>query len=194
MVLDFRPMWRVRIRRSRRPPSKPSAGAPPTSPRWRTLASTAWCCCSPTEMVNNLFFFAAFPVLVRSVWVWTVNIFAETVVAESVVVIKKLLQTQPSQHSEIIKHMAKLFDNITVCFTSLLFTLIQINIRWQYNNHTPVSSHFVPNCRSPWLGPASCGWWGSTARGCQKSPLTSCVRWQRLSRQRKISWSCKPSI
>lgn len=38
----------------------------------------------------------------------------ESVVAESVVVIKKLLQTQPSQHSEIIKHMAKLFDNITV--------------------------------------------------------------------------------
>lgn len=41
-------------------------------------------------------------------------VFAETVVAESVVVIKKLLQTQPTQHSEIIKHMAKLFDNITV--------------------------------------------------------------------------------
>ncbi|XP_034565234.1 AP-3 complex subunit beta-1 [Notolabrus celidotus] len=38
----------------------------------------------------------------------------ETVVAESVVVIKKLLQTQPTQHCEIIKHMAKLFDNITV--------------------------------------------------------------------------------
>uniref|UniRef100_A0A3P9JRF9 Adaptor related protein complex 3 subunit beta 1 n=1 Tax=Oryzias latipes TaxID=8090 RepID=A0A3P9JRF9_ORYLA len=38
----------------------------------------------------------------------------DTVVAESVVVIKKLLQTQPTQHSEIIKHMAKLFDNITV--------------------------------------------------------------------------------
>ncbi|KAF3701773.1 AP-3 complex subunit beta-1 [Channa argus] len=38
----------------------------------------------------------------------------ETVVAESVVVIKKLLQTQPTQHSEIIKHMARLFDNITV--------------------------------------------------------------------------------
>uniref|UniRef100_A0A3Q3W448 Clathrin/coatomer adaptor adaptin-like N-terminal domain-containing protein n=1 Tax=Mola mola TaxID=94237 RepID=A0A3Q3W448_MOLML len=34
--------------------------------------------------------------------------------AESVVVIKKLLQTQPTQHSEIIKHMAMLFDNITV--------------------------------------------------------------------------------
>lgn len=39
---------------------------------------------------------------------------AETVVAESVVVIKKLLQTQPTQHSDIIKHMAKLFDHITV--------------------------------------------------------------------------------
>ncbi|GCB68344.1 hypothetical protein scyTo_0005287 [Scyliorhinus torazame] len=38
----------------------------------------------------------------------------ENVVAESVVVIKKLLQTQPSQHSEIIKHMAKLLSNITV--------------------------------------------------------------------------------
>uniref|UniRef100_A0A8C4YCH3 AP-3 complex subunit beta n=1 Tax=Gopherus evgoodei TaxID=1825980 RepID=A0A8C4YCH3_9SAUR len=36
----------------------------------------------------------------------------ELVVAESVVVIKKLLQMQPSQHSEIIKHMAKLTDNI----------------------------------------------------------------------------------
>ncbi|XP_033022722.1 AP-3 complex subunit beta-2 isoform X2 [Lacerta agilis] len=38
----------------------------------------------------------------------------ELVVAESVVVIKKLLQMQPSQHSEIIKHMAKLTDNIQV--------------------------------------------------------------------------------
>ncbi|XP_025923531.1 AP-3 complex subunit beta-1 isoform X5 [Apteryx rowi] len=38
----------------------------------------------------------------------------EIVVAESVVVIKKLLQTQPSYHGEIIKHMAKLLDNITV--------------------------------------------------------------------------------
>ncbi|XP_013886795.1 AP-3 complex subunit beta-1 [Austrofundulus limnaeus] len=38
----------------------------------------------------------------------------ETVVAESVVVIKKLLQMQPEKHSDIIKHMAKLFDNITV--------------------------------------------------------------------------------
>ncbi|XP_077479623.1 AP-3 complex subunit beta-1 [Stigmatopora argus] len=36
------------------------------------------------------------------------------VVAESVVVIRKLLLTQPTRHSEIIKHMAKLFDKITV--------------------------------------------------------------------------------
>lgn len=49
---------------------------------------------------------------------------AETVVAESVVVIKKLLQTQPTQHSEIIKHMAKLFDNITVRLISVLFVLL----------------------------------------------------------------------
>nr|KAF6439721.1 adaptor related protein complex 3 subunit beta 1 [Rousettus aegyptiacus] len=38
----------------------------------------------------------------------------EIVVAESVVVIKKLLQMQPAQHGEIIKHMAKLLDSITV--------------------------------------------------------------------------------
>ncbi|XP_062068515.1 AP-3 complex subunit beta-1 isoform X2 [Lepus europaeus] len=38
----------------------------------------------------------------------------EVVVAESVVVIKKLLQMRPAQHSEIIKHMAKLLDSITV--------------------------------------------------------------------------------
>ncbi|XP_050802832.1 AP-3 complex subunit beta-1 isoform X1 [Gopherus flavomarginatus] len=38
----------------------------------------------------------------------------EIVVAESVVVIKKLLQTQPAHHGEIIKHMAKLLDTITV--------------------------------------------------------------------------------
>jgi Vesicle coat complex, various subunits len=35
-------------------------------------------------------------------------------VAESVVVIKKLLQTQPNEHKDIIIHMAKLVDFITV--------------------------------------------------------------------------------
>lgn len=38
----------------------------------------------------------------------------EVVVAESVVVIKKLLQTQPNEHKEIIARMAKLMDFITV--------------------------------------------------------------------------------
>ncbi|XP_060617604.2 AP-3 complex subunit beta-1 isoform X1 [Anolis sagrei] len=38
----------------------------------------------------------------------------EIVVAESVVVIKKLLQTQLAHHGEIIKRMAKLLDSITV--------------------------------------------------------------------------------
>ena len=34
--------------------------------------------------------------------------------AESVVVVKKLLQTQPSEHKAIITHMAKLVHDITV--------------------------------------------------------------------------------
>ncbi len=53
--------------------------------------------------------------------------FSELVVAESVVVIKKLLQMQPEQHSDIIKHMAKLIDNIQVELRSKLpvFTLKQ---------------------------------------------------------------------
>ncbi|KAL2099800.1 hypothetical protein ACEWY4_004194 [Coilia grayii] len=57
----------------------------------------------------------------------------ETVVAESVVVIKKLLQTQPTQHSDIIKHMAKLFDNITV-------PMARASIIWligEYCEHVP---------------------------------------------------------
>jgi AP-3 complex subunit beta len=38
----------------------------------------------------------------------------EAVVAESVVVVKKLLQTQPSEHKAIITHMAKLVHDITI--------------------------------------------------------------------------------
>lgn len=48
----------------------------------------------------------------------------ETVVAESIVVIKKLLQTQPTQHGDIIKHMAKLFDNVTVRFMIVLLVKV----------------------------------------------------------------------
>lgn len=44
-------------------------------------------------------------------------VFTELVVAESVVVIKKLLQMQPEKHSDIIKHMAKLTDNIQVRYS-----------------------------------------------------------------------------
>ncbi|XP_062867154.1 AP-3 complex subunit beta-1 isoform X1 [Trichomycterus rosablanca] len=57
----------------------------------------------------------------------------ETVVAESVVVIKKLLQTQPLQHNDIIRHMAKLFDSITV-------PMARASILWltgEYCEHVP---------------------------------------------------------
>jgi AP-3 complex subunit beta len=39
---------------------------------------------------------------------------SEAVVAESVVVIKRLLQTQAADPKEIITHMARLLDSITV--------------------------------------------------------------------------------
>ena len=39
---------------------------------------------------------------------------SESVVAESVVVIKKLLQMNPEQHKDIIKHTAKILDQIQV--------------------------------------------------------------------------------
>jgi AP-3 complex subunit beta len=42
------------------------------------------------------------------------NLFVQAVVAESVVVIKKLLQTQAGDHKDIIIHMAKLVDTIKV--------------------------------------------------------------------------------
>ncbi|KAL7857719.1 hypothetical protein AOLI_G00178210 [Acnodon oligacanthus] len=57
----------------------------------------------------------------------------DLVVAESVVVIKKLLQMQPEQHSDIIKHMAKLTDNIQV-------PMARASILWligEYCEHVP---------------------------------------------------------
>ncbi|KAJ7998317.1 hypothetical protein DPEC_G00221440 [Dallia pectoralis] len=57
----------------------------------------------------------------------------ELVVAESVVVIKKLLQMQPEQHSDIIKHMAKLTENIQV-------PMARASILWligEYCEHVP---------------------------------------------------------
>ena len=57
----------------------------------------------------------------------------EAIVAESVVVIKKLLQTQPNEHKEIIAHMAKLMDFITVpqARASILWLL------GEYSNRVP---------------------------------------------------------
>uniref|UniRef100_A0A452TZD6 AP-3 complex subunit beta n=1 Tax=Ursus maritimus TaxID=29073 RepID=A0A452TZD6_URSMA len=57
----------------------------------------------------------------------------ELVVAESVVVIKKLLQMQPAQHGEIIKHLAKLTDSIQV-------PMARASILWligEYCEHVP---------------------------------------------------------
>uniref|UniRef100_A0A3Q3G2H8 AP-3 complex subunit beta n=1 Tax=Labrus bergylta TaxID=56723 RepID=A0A3Q3G2H8_9LABR len=57
----------------------------------------------------------------------------DLVVAESVVVIKKLLQMQPEKHSDIIKHMAKLTDNIQV-------PMARASILWligEYCEHVP---------------------------------------------------------
>ena len=60
--------------------------------------------------------------------------FSEAVVAESVVVIKKLLQTQPNEHKDIIAHMAKLMDFITVpqARASILWLL------GEYSNRVPM--------------------------------------------------------
>lgn len=59
--------------------------------------------------------------------------FIEAVVAESVVVIKKLLQMQPSEHKDIIVHMTHLIDSITV-------PMARASILWllgEYSEHVP---------------------------------------------------------
>lgn len=43
--------------------------------------------------------------------------FTETVVGEAVVVIKKLIQLQPKEHKDLIVHVAKLVDTVTVSDT-----------------------------------------------------------------------------
>lgn len=73
----------------------------------------------------------------------------ELVVAESVVVIKKLLQMQPEKHSDIIKHMAKLTDNIQV---RLSFSPLILHLQ---EEHGIISFQNVGRCR--WRGPVSCG-------------------------------------
>lgn len=59
--------------------------------------------------------------------------FSEAVVGESVVVIKKLLQMQPTEHKDIIQHMAKLADTITVA-------MARASILWligEYSDRVP---------------------------------------------------------
>lgn len=43
-----------------------------------------------------------------------ITYFTETVVGEAVVVIKKLIQLQPKEHKDLIVHVAKLVDTVTV--------------------------------------------------------------------------------
>lgn len=73
---------------------------------------------------------------------------AELVVAESVVVIKKLLQMQPEKHSDIIKHMAKLTDNIQVSVP------LPPPAASAGEAESPSTQ---PARRCPWRGPVSCG-------------------------------------
>uniref|UniRef100_A0A8C4NEH5 AP-3 complex subunit beta n=1 Tax=Eptatretus burgeri TaxID=7764 RepID=A0A8C4NEH5_EPTBU len=57
----------------------------------------------------------------------------ELVVAESIVVIRKLLQLEPSKHTDIIRHMAKLLDAIAV-------PMARASILWligEYSEHVP---------------------------------------------------------
>uniref|UniRef100_A0A493TKW0 AP-3 complex subunit beta n=1 Tax=Anas platyrhynchos platyrhynchos TaxID=8840 RepID=A0A493TKW0_ANAPP len=74
----------------------------------------------------------------------------ETVVAESVVVIKKLLQTQPAHHGEIIKHMAKLLDNITTkLLTQYVLNLGKYDQSYDIRDRTRfIRQLIVPNEKS----------------------------------------------
>ena len=44
-------------------------------------------------------------------------VITEMVVGEAVVVIKKLIQLQPKEHKDLIVHVAKLVDTVTVSGT-----------------------------------------------------------------------------
>ncbi|XP_072462508.1 AP-3 complex subunit beta-1 isoform X6 [Notamacropus eugenii] len=74
----------------------------------------------------------------------------EIVVAESVVVIKKLLQMQPAQHGEIIKHMAKLLDNITTkLLTQYILNLGKYDQSYDIRDRTRfIRQLIVPNEKS----------------------------------------------
>ncbi|XP_050533343.1 AP-3 complex subunit beta-1 isoform X2 [Daktulosphaira vitifoliae] len=62
----------------------------------------------------------------------------EAVVAESVVVIKKLLQNQPEAHCDIIKHMARLMDSIAV-------PQARASILWLLGEYSQLVSSIAPD-------------------------------------------------
>ena len=64
---------------------------------------------------------------------FTACIFSESVVGESVVVIKKLLQKEAKEHTDIIVHMAKIIDKISI-------SMARASILWligEYSDHVP---------------------------------------------------------
>lgn len=145
-----RPISAAWTRTSWQPPSKPLGAVPLTSARCGTPASMVWSSSSPTGMVSTHGGDEIWALLsLREDPPEAESLPTELVVAESVVVIKKLLQMQPAQHSEIIKHMAKLTDNIQVGqgMCVLLWS------REGGSNATCLGFF----CRCQWRGQASCG-------------------------------------
>jgi len=69
---------------------------------------------------------------------WYNFIFIEAVVAESVVVIKKLLQNQPEAHCDIIRHMARLMDSIAV-------PQARASILWLLGEYSQLVSTIAPD-------------------------------------------------
>jgi len=65
-------------------------------------------------------------------------LFLEAVVAESVVVIKKLLQNQPEAHCDIIRHMARLMDSIAV-------PQARASILWLLGEYSQLVSTIAPD-------------------------------------------------
>lgn len=62
----------------------------------------------------------------------------EAVVAESVVVIKKLLQSQPSRHKDIITQMSELIEKITV-------PQARASILWLLGEYSHLVPHIAPD-------------------------------------------------
>ncbi|CAF1506511.1 unnamed protein product [Rotaria sordida] len=62
----------------------------------------------------------------------------ETIVAESVVVIKKLLQINPSQYNEIIKHIVRMVDKVTV-------PIARASILWLIGEYSDRISKLAPD-------------------------------------------------